>query len=94
MVDLSEVGYVFRLTVGSKDPRNLTSEKEIQSAVDLLNRCLASSPRAHIIGIEKTFNLLNIGEHQVVLQAIIYHLGFVRKPLWLSVEEQQQNGAG
>ena len=94
MVDLSDVGYVLRLTVGSRDPQNLTPEREIQAAVDLLNRCLAESPRARIIGIEKTFNLLNIGEHQVVLQAMIYHLGFTRKPYWLSLEEERQNWAG
>jgi hypothetical protein len=92
MIDLSDIGYVFRLTVGSRDPENLTSESEIQSAVVLLNRCLAESPRGRIIGIEKTFNLVNIGEHQVVLQSMIYHLGFVRKPLWLNSEEQRYNG--
>jgi hypothetical protein len=93
MVDLSDVGYVFRLAVGSRDPEKLTAESEIQSAVGLLNRCLSESPRGRIIGIEKTFNLINVGEHQVVLQSMIYHLGFVRKPLWLSTEELQHNGA-
>jgi hypothetical protein len=93
MVDLSDIGYVFRLAVGSRDPENLTAESEIQSAVALLNRCLSESPRGRIIGIEKTFNLINVGEHQVVLQSMIYHLGFLRKPLWLSTEELQHNGA-
>ncbi len=87
--DLSEIGYVLRLTVGSRDPQNLTAEKDIQAAVELLNKCLAESPRGRIIGLEKTFNLLNIGEHQVVLQSIIYHIGFVRKPFWLTAEEQR-----
>jgi hypothetical protein len=95
MFDLSDVGYVLRITVGSRDPQNLSSEKDIQAAVALLNRCLSESPRARIVGIEKTFNLLNIGEHQVVLQSMIYHVGFVRKPFWLTIEEEQrQNGAG
>ena len=30
-----------------------------------------------------TLSLLNIGEHQVVLQAMIYHIGFIRRPQWL-----------
>jgi hypothetical protein len=94
MFDLTDAGYVLRITVGSRDPQNLTSEKDIQAAVNRLNRCLSEAPRGRIIGIEKTFNLLNIGEHQVVLQAMIYHVGFVRKPLWLSMEEQEQNGTG
>ena len=52
-----------------------------QEAADLLNRCL--SERGRIIGMEKNFNLLNIGEHQVVLQSLVYHIGFSRKPIWL-----------
>lgn len=89
MHDLSDVGYVFRIAVGSRDPQNLTPENEIQAAVDLLNRCLGESPRGRIVGIEKTFNLINIGEHQVVLQSIIYHIGFARKPYWLTMEERR-----
>jgi hypothetical protein len=88
MFDLSEVGYVLRIAVGSGDPQNLASEKEIQAAVDLLNRCLTEMPRGRIIGIEKSFHLLNVGEHQVVLQAIIYHVGFVRKPFWVAEMER------
>jgi hypothetical protein len=26
---------------------------------------------------------LNIGEHQLVMQYIVYHVGFTRKPAWL-----------
>lgn len=93
MFDLSEVGYVFRIVVGSRNPESLASETEIQAAVDLLNRCLTETPRGRIVGIEKTFSLLNIGEHQVVLQAIIYHVGFVRKPFWL-INEERKTAAG
>lgn len=83
MFDLTDVGYVFRIVVGSNDPQNMTTEEDIKKAVDLLNRCLADSPKGRIVGIEKTFHLLNIGEHQVVLQSMIYHVGFPRKPFWL-----------
>lgn len=83
MFDLTDVGYVKRIVVGSKDPEKLVAEDDIQAAVDLLNRCLSDSPKGRILGVEKTFSLLNIGEHQVVLQAMIYHVGFPRKPYWL-----------
>ncbi len=83
MFDLTEVGYVHRIVVGSNDPQNITSEEDIKSAVELLNRCLSESPKGRIVGIEKTFHLLSIGEHQVVLQSMIYHVGFPRKPFWL-----------
>jgi hypothetical protein len=88
MFDVTDVGYVERIVVGSGDPENLISESAIQAAVDLLNRCLSEAPRGRIIGIEKTFNLLNIGEHQVVLQRMIYHVGFPRKPIWLTGEKR------
>ena len=83
MFDLTDVGYVKRIVVGSKDPESLSSETDIQAAVDLLNRCLTEMPKGRILGTEKTFSLLNIGEHQVVLQAMIYHIGFIRRPQWL-----------
>ncbi len=93
MFDLTEVGYVERIVVGSRDPENLIQEDAIKAAVALLNRCLTDAPKGKIIGIEKTFSLLNIGEHQVVLQCIIYHVGFPRKPYWL-VSEQDQRKVG
>jgi hypothetical protein len=83
MHDLSDTKYVQRIVVGSRDPEALTSEAEIQAAVDLLNRCLSEAPKGRLIGIEKTFSIVNIGEHQVILQAMIYHIGFGRKPQWL-----------
>lgn len=93
MFDLTDVGYVERIVVGSRDPENLAQEDAIEAAVALLNRCLTDSPKGRIIGIEKTFSLLNIGEHQVVLQCMIYHVGFARKPYWLVAEQDQRNRA-
>ncbi|WP_311969839.1 hypothetical protein [Pseudomonas baltica] len=83
MFDLTDVGYVKRIVVGSTDPEKLSSQAQVEDELALLNRCLSDSPRGRIIGIEKNFSLLNIGEHQVVLQAQIYHVGFARKPYWL-----------
>lgn len=88
MFDLTDVSYVKRIVVGNNDPERMRSEAEIQVAAELLNRCLNETPKGRIIGIEKTFNILNIGEHQVVLQSLIYHVGFPRKPYWL-VEDSQ-----
>jgi hypothetical protein len=82
MNDLSDVKYVHRVVVGSRDPQSLVSEDEIQAAVDTLNRLLSETPKGRLIGIEKTFSIVNIGEHQVVLQSMIYHVGFQRKPQW------------
>jgi hypothetical protein len=83
MFDLTDVGFVKRIVVGSTSPEQPKSEEEIQGAMDMLNRCLTDVPRGRIIGTEKSFSTLNIGEHQVVLQAVTYHVGFARKPAWL-----------
>lgn len=82
--DLSDIRFVKRITVGNDKPDPMKTEEEIEAAMALLNRCLTELPRGRIIGMEKAFSLLNIGEHQVVLQHMTYHVGFPRKPAWLS----------
>ena len=83
MFDLTDVHYVKRIAVGTSNPNLMLSEEEIQKAVDLLNRCLTGPPKGTIVGIEKSFKVLSIGEHQAVLQWLVYHVGFPRKPAWL-----------
>jgi hypothetical protein len=83
MLDLSEVRYVKRIVVGSDDPAHIKSPEQILEAQALLNRCLSDAPKGTIIGVEKSFVVLHVGEHQVVLQWLCYHLGFARKPMWL-----------
>lgn len=80
---LSDMRFIKRIVVGSQDPSPLKSEEEIEQAAALLNRCLTDIPKGTILGLEKSFSLLNIGEHQVVLQYMVYHVGFPRKPAWL-----------
>jgi len=83
MFDLSEVRFVKRISIGTSDPSKMLSEEEVQSSMDLLNKCLTGPPKGTLIGIEKSFKILNIGEHQAVLQWLVYHVGFPRKPTWL-----------
>jgi hypothetical protein len=84
MLDLSQIKFIKRITLGSNDPEALRSEAEVEETAALLNRCLTELPAGHILGIEKRFNVLSIGEHQVVLQCLIYHVGFKRRPAWLA----------
>lgn len=81
--DLSDIRFVKRIVVGSDKPDAMKTEEEIETAMALLNRCLSDAPRGRFIATEKSFSLLNIGEHQVVLQHVIYHVGWARKPAWL-----------
>ncbi|CAB3768185.1 hypothetical protein [Paraburkholderia humisilvae] len=81
---LSEMRFVKRIVVGNDNPQNIRTEAEVQEAMDLVNRCLSGTPRGYLLGFEKSFGLYNIGEHQVVLQYVVYHIGFVRKPVFLT----------
>ncbi|SEN42605.1 hypothetical protein SAMN02800694_3452 [Luteibacter sp. UNCMF331Sha3.1] len=83
MFDLTDVKFVKRIVVGSDHPNQMKTDEQVNQANDLLNRCLTDSPRGTILGIEKSFTLLQVGEHQVVLQWLCYHVGFPRKPAWL-----------
>jgi hypothetical protein len=80
-LDLSEVGYVQRVTVGSTDGTQTKGQTE--AAMEFLNRCLREVPKGRIIGLEKTGAVVQCGDHELVLQALTYHIGFARKPLWL-----------
>jgi hypothetical protein len=83
MFDLADVRFIKRIVVGSDNPERMKTDEEIDQAVSLLNRCLTDTPKGTIIGTEKNFALLNVGEHQVVLQYVVYHIGFPRKPYWI-----------
>lgn len=83
MVDISDVAFIKRIVVGSNNPTDLQSEDKIKESMALLNRCLGETPKGKLIGIEKSFSILQVGEHNVVLQWITYHIGFPRRPFWL-----------
>ncbi|MCC8469070.1 hypothetical protein [Xanthomonas phaseoli] len=84
MMDLSEVSFIKRIVVGSDNPAKMQTAEQVEAARQLLNRCLSEAPRGAILGVEKSFNILQLGEHQVVLQWLCYHVGFKRKPVWLT----------
>jgi hypothetical protein len=83
MIDLSDVTFVKRVVVGTNNPADPQSEAQVEEAMALLNRCLSEQPKGKIVGIEKSFSILQIAEHNVVLQWTTYHVGFVRKPYWV-----------
>jgi hypothetical protein len=84
---LANVRFIKRIVVGNDSPTNPRSEAETQEAMALVNRCLSESPRGFVIGMEKNFGIYSIGEHQVVLQYVVYNIGFERKPLWLQQDD-------
>ena len=83
MFSYTDVKYVHRVVVGNDNPEKQPDEEKYKSQLAFLNRCLSDFPKGKIIGQEKNFYILNIGEHQVVMQYIVYHVGFERKPSWI-----------
>lgn len=81
---LTDVRYVHRVVVGNDNPEQQPNEEKYESQTAFLNKCLTGFPKGKIIGQEKNFYILNIGEHQVVMQYIVYHVGFIRKPGWIT----------
>ena len=79
----TDVKYIHRVVVGNDNPEQQPDEAKYNNQLDFLNRCLNDFPKGKIIGQEKNFYILNIGEHQVVMQYIVYHIGFARKPSWI-----------
>ncbi|MEZ4453153.1 MAG: hypothetical protein R3B09_27070 [Nannocystaceae bacterium] len=83
MIDLSEVTFVKRIVVGSNNPTDIQSEERVAESMALLNKCISGQPKGKIIGAEKSFAILQVGEHNVVLQWTTYHVGFARRPIWI-----------
>lgn len=78
---VSDCRFIARYVVGNSNAEQLPDEEKIKKQTEQLNTALSRGGR--IIGQEKNFFILNIGEHQVVSQYIVYHIGFERKPYWL-----------
>ncbi len=79
---LTDVHYVKLVPVGSVNPNNPLSEQSREQQLALLNRCLNDYPRGTIIGKDITIGRYMIGEHELVMEKITYHVGFERKPSW------------
>ena len=78
---LSDTRFIKRIVVGNHDPRNMKTEAEVVKEMEMVNACLSGTPRGTILGIEKNFGIYQHGEHQVVMQYFVYHIGFDRKPM-------------
>lgn len=81
--DLSKIRYVKRVVIGSLDPQHPMSDKDCDDRLALLNRCLNEPPKGTILSLEKAGMIYGLGEQQVAVQQVTYHVGFARKPYWL-----------
>lgn len=82
MFDQSNVKYIKRIVVGSDNPARICTREETEAQMAELNDCLTGAvhPRGTLLAVERSFTLVRIGEHQVVLEWLAYHVGFPRQP--------------
>ena len=79
---LTDIHYIKLVPVGSVIPNNPLSDQSRAEQVNLLNRCLNDYPKGVIIGKDITVGRYMLGEHELTMERITYHVGFVRKPSW------------
>ncbi len=80
--DLTEIRYVKLISVGSVNPNNPLSDQSKEEQAALLNRCLNDYPKGVIIGKDISIGRYMIGEHELTMEKVTYHIGFERKPSW------------
>ena len=81
-LNLYDVGYVKLVPVGSINPNNPVSEESRAQQLELLNRCLNDFPKGKIIGIDRSIGRYQVGEHELTMEKMTYHIGFKRRPIW------------
>ena len=74
--------------IGSVNPNNPLSDQSKEAQAALLNRCLNDYPKGIIIGKDITIGRYMVGEHELTMEKITYHVGFERKPPW---EDEERN---
>lgn len=75
---LFDIKYIDRIIIGNNDPTKMKTENEINNDLNKLNDALKKGGK--IIAQDKSFTIYQIGEHQVVLQYVSYHIGYKKKP--------------
>lgn len=88
-IALTDIHYMKLVPIGSVNPNNPLSEQSKEEQAALLNRCLNDYPKGIIIGKDITIGRYMIGEHELSMEKITYHVGFERKPPWESDEEKR-----
>lgn len=79
---LSDIQYIKLVPIGSVNPNNPLSDQSKEEQAALLNRCLNDYPKGVIVGKDVTVGRYVIGEHELTMEKVTYHVGFTRKPAW------------
>lgn len=79
---LADIHYVKMVSIGSINPNNPLSDQGREEQAKLLNRCLNDYPKGVILGKDISIGRYMLGEHELTMERVTYHIGFERKPAW------------
>lgn len=79
---LSDIHYIKMVPIGSINPNNPLSDQGREQQAELLNRCLNDYPKGVILGKDVSIGRYMLGEHELTMEKVTYHIGFERKPAW------------
>lgn len=79
---LTDIRYVKLVSIGSVNPNNPLSDQSKKEQMELLNKCLNDYPKGIIIGKDISIGRYMVGEHELTMEKVTYHVGFPRKPAW------------
>lgn len=87
--ELSDYKYIKLVPIGSMNPNSPLSDQDKEKQVELLNRCLNDYPKGVIIAKDIGIGRYQVGEHELTMEKITYHVGFARKPAWETEGKEQ-----
>lgn len=79
---LADIHYIKMVPIGSINPNNPLSDQGREEQTALLNRCLTDYPKGVILGKDISIGRYMLGEHELTMEKVTYHIGFERKPAW------------
>lgn len=79
---LADIHYIKMVSVGGINPNNPLSDENREEQAKLLNRCLNDYPKGVILGKDISIGRYMLGEHELTMEKVTYHIGFERKPAW------------
>lgn len=88
---LSDIQYIKLVPIGSVNPNNPLSDQSKEDQVNLLNKCLNDYPKGIIIGKDISIGRYMVGEHELTMEKITYHIGFPRKPIWEEKDKEEKS---
>ncbi len=83
-VDLFDITFVYRITIGSVNPKSPYNDERGDRDLELMNKCLnPTKGKGRLLGKDRGFGVFQVGESRLAMEQTTFIIGFKRKPSWL-----------